>query len=213
MGKNKQEVLYGITQELGLEPAAIQNSAVIIEGYKGLHRIEIRIASSACGLACTVVYINVAGEEHLLATSDPIVENLFNGWLRTVIQTGIPMWKKDNYAAASFSTFATTSVGSAGAIQAKRISIEDIKPDIPLRIYHVLRREGIDYLDELTGMSDEALMSMRNMGKTSLMQLREICAERSIKLADAEPESLTKPLRETTEDRRRRLISGLRVYL
>jgi|YelNatPaOPRAMG01_1025707.scaffolds.fasta_scaffold07045_3 DNA-directed RNA polymerase subunit alpha len=64
------------------------------------------------------------------------------------------------------------------------LSLEDL--DLPSRAFNALRKEGITTLRELCKYSEKQLLELRNLGKKSLNQLKEILAEMGFSLADEE---------------------------
>ena len=53
------------------------------------------------------------------------------------------------------------------------LKIEDL-PDLSVRSYNCLKRAGIETLDELTQKTEEEMMKVRNLGKKSLKEVKEV---------------------------------------
>jgi DNA-directed RNA polymerase subunit alpha len=62
--------------------------------------------------------------------------------------------------------------------------LEDL--DLPSRAYNALRKEGITTLRELCRFTEKQLLELRNLGRKSLNQLKEILAEMGLSLAEEE---------------------------
>lgn len=59
-------------------------------------------------------------------------------------------------------------------------SIEEI--NLTVRSYTVLKRYGINSLDQLANMSESELNKVRNLGKASLQNIKEVLAEEGLEL-------------------------------
>ncbi len=55
----------------------------------------------------------------------------------------------------------------------KRINIPLVKCKFSIRTYRTLTEHGFSYLDELKDMSDADLLRLRNVGRKTLMEIRE----------------------------------------
>ena len=58
--------------------------------------------------------------------------------------------------------------------------------DISVRTWSCLKRAGINYLENLTNMTEEDLMKVRNIGRRSMEELKQVLKNKNLSFREEE---------------------------